>query len=214
MKFSRSAALCLSLLAASTHPVVSFAPSRVTAPVSWALSSSSTDKETLGLTDELQKLTDAFANIGDDKLRYKQLLYMASNGLDAMPEELKTDSNKVLGCLSTVHVYATPQPQGDATVIHFQGDSDGLLTKGLVALLVRCVLFIANCWILCCTGNINFALWVGYDVFSRLASRYIPMKQLIEPDYEELLQYFPHPAFSRSSFCLLFSLFLILRRHH
>ena len=165
MKFSRSAALCLSLLAASTQPVVSFVPSRVTAPASWALSSSSTDKDTLGLTDELQKLTDAFANIGDDKLRYKQLLYMASNGLEAMPEELKTDSNKVLGCLSTVHVYATPQQQGDATIIHFQGDSDGLLTKGLVALLVRCVLFIANCWILCCNGNINFAVWVGYDVF-------------------------------------------------
>ena len=92
----------------------------------------------LGLTPELRRLTDAFANIGDDKLRYKQLLYMASNGLDKMPDELKTDDNKVLGCLSTVHVHATLD---DKNLVSFTGDSDGLLTKGLVALLVRYVLF-------------------------------------------------------------------------
>ena len=152
MKVSTTAALCLSLLAASSQPVVSFAPPPVTTPAlssALTMSSSSTDKETLGLTDELQKLTDAFANIGDDKLRYKQLLYMASNGLPTMPDELKTDDNKVLGCLSTVHVYATPLPSkddNDTTVIQFQGDSDGLLTKGLVALLVRCVYFNYFLW--------------------------------------------------------------------
>ncbi|CAB9496982.1 SufE-like protein 1, chloroplastic/mitochondrial [Seminavis robusta] len=88
----------------------------------------------LGLTAELRRLTDAFQNIGDDKLRYKQLLYMASNGLDDMPEELKVEENKVLGCLSTVHVHATLDKND---LVQFTGDSDGLLTKGLVALLVR-----------------------------------------------------------------------------
>ena len=95
------------------------------------------EDDPLGLTAELRKLTDAFQNIGDDKLRYKQLLYMASNGLDAMPEELKVEENKVLGCLSTVHVHATTSVEEGKTLIHFTGDSDGLLTKGLVALLVR-----------------------------------------------------------------------------
>jgi sulfur transfer protein SufE/stress-induced morphogen len=92
------------------------------------------------LTPELKKMTDAFAGIGDDKLRYKQLLYMA-NQLPPLvhPEETMIPSNKVPGCLSTVYIDGTCTYDNDKNdhVIHFVGDSDGLLTKGLVALLVR-----------------------------------------------------------------------------
>jgi sulfur transfer protein SufE/stress-induced morphogen len=88
----------------------------------------------LGLTPELLKLTLAFESIGDDKLRYKQLLYMA-NQLKPMDEEYQTPANLVPGCLSTVYIHATlDKPAG---VVNYIGDSDGLLTKGLVALLVR-----------------------------------------------------------------------------
>jgi sulfur transfer protein SufE/stress-induced morphogen len=96
----------------------------------------------LGLTRELRKLTDAFEAIGDDKLRYKQLLYMA-NQLPPMDETYKVPENKVPGCLSTVHIHATLDQSSSSSssspspVVQFVGDSDGLLTKGLVALLVR-----------------------------------------------------------------------------
>ena len=103
------------------------------------------DNEDLGLTPELARITDAFCNIGDEQVRYKQLLYMAQNTKEAnsMDASSKIPQNKVPGCLSTVYV------DGDATydeskndyVINFIGDSDGLLTRGLVALLVRYVLF-------------------------------------------------------------------------
>ena len=94
----------------------------------------------LGLTPELQKMTTAFAAIGDDKLRYKQLLYMA-NQLDPMDDALKIPEHKVIGCLSNVYIHATTKvmddDDDDKIAIQFTGDSDGLLTKGLVALLVR-----------------------------------------------------------------------------
>lgn len=86
----------------------------------------------LGLTPELLKLTNAFDAIGDDKLRYKQLLYMASQ-LQPLDDKYKIDANVVPGCLSTVHVHASLKDG----LVFYEGDSDGLLTKGLVALLIR-----------------------------------------------------------------------------
>jgi sulfur transfer protein SufE/stress-induced morphogen len=96
-------------------------------------------------------MTKAFASLLDEKTRYKQLLFMA-NQLPPLPESSKIPENKVPGCLSTVHVDCTtatvangdvddkqsPQEQDGAPIrVYFRGDSDGQLTKGLVALLVR-----------------------------------------------------------------------------
>ena len=99
------------------------------------------DEEEEGLTPELKKVTDAFRSIPDEQLRYKQLLYMAQHTKEAnsMPESSKIPANKVPGCLSTVYIDGTAEYSekvGDY-VIQFIGDSDGLLTRGLVALLVR-----------------------------------------------------------------------------
>jgi sulfur transfer protein SufE/stress-induced morphogen len=91
----------------------------------------------LGLTPELLKLANAFEMIGDDKLRYKQLLFMA-NQLKPIDPASQIPANKVPGCLSTVHVDGTVETSvAGASLVQFVGDSDGLLTKGLVALLVR-----------------------------------------------------------------------------
>ena len=112
--------------------------------------------DALGLTPELKRVTEAFAAIGDEQVRYKQLLYMAQNTKEAnnFPESSKIPENKVPGCLSTVYVDGTAQYNKDIDnyVINFVGDSDGLLTKGLVALLVRYVSFILFC---CCLFEIK-----------------------------------------------------------
>lgn len=50
-----------------------------------------------------------------------------------MPEADKTDQNKIDGCQSTVWFTASLQ---DGKV-HYQGDSDAILVKGIVALLLR-----------------------------------------------------------------------------
>lgn len=101
------------------------------------LSETSPSDNRLGLTPELQKLTTAFENIGDDKLRYKQLLFMA-NQLKPLDASSQIPGNKVRGCLSTVYIDGTTEINEDGSVlVQFTGDSDGVLTKGLVALLVR-----------------------------------------------------------------------------
>jgi len=100
-------------------------------------------EEDLGMTLELEKVTNAFAAIQEEQTRYKQLLYMAQSTKEAnnLPESSKTLENKVPGCLSTVYIDGTAiyDDEIDDFVINFSGDSDGLMTKGLVALLVRCL---------------------------------------------------------------------------
>eukprot|EP00640_Fibrocapsa_japonica_P003380 CAMPEP_0113934020 /NCGR_PEP_ID=MMETSP1339-20121228/1358_1 /TAXON_ID=94617 /ORGANISM="Fibrocapsa japonica" /LENGTH=317 /DNA_ID=CAMNT_0000935625 /DNA_START=62 /DNA_END=1015 /DNA_ORIENTATION=+ /assembly_acc=CAM_ASM_000762 len=90
------------------------------------------DIESLGLTPELKKITNGFAAMSDDRTRYKQLLFTATQA-QPMAEALKTPEAKVQGCLSTVHVHADLKDG----LIYFQGDSDAALTKGLVSILVK-----------------------------------------------------------------------------
>ena len=103
-----------------------------------ALSSSTDiDIESLHLTPELQMMTEAFSSIPDEKTRHKQLLYMASK-LPGVEQSVCVPENKVPGCLSTVHVDCTLESEENGVdVVKYFGDSDGLLTKGLLALLIR-----------------------------------------------------------------------------
>ncbi|KAL7511685.1 hypothetical protein ACHAXN_011226, partial [Cyclotella atomus] len=107
------------------------------APTTTRLASSSISIESLNLTPELAMMTDAFASIPDEKTRHKQLLYMASK-LPDVDDSVRVPENKVPGCLSTVHVDCTVEENDDGRkVVQYFGDSDGLLTKGLLALLIR-----------------------------------------------------------------------------
>ena len=66
----------------------------------------------------------------DPKRRYEYVLWLAKK-LPAPPADLNSDTNRVRGCVSQVFV----QPVVDGEVLHWQGDSDAQITKGLLALL-------------------------------------------------------------------------------
>ena len=68
----------------------------------------------------------------DPKRRYEYVLWLAKK-LEPMPAERQTDAIKVKGCVSQVFV----QGMLDQGVMRWQGDSDALITKGLLALLIQ-----------------------------------------------------------------------------
>ena len=68
----------------------------------------------------------------DPKRRYEYVLWLAKK-LPTPPADLSSDSNRVRGCVSQVFV----QPVVDGDVLHWQGDSDAQITKGLLALLIQ-----------------------------------------------------------------------------
>lgn len=64
--------------------------------------------------------------------RYTHLIDLGKK-LPLMPEALKTEERIVKGCQSNVWLY----PVHEAGKIRFEADSDALIVKGLVSLLVR-----------------------------------------------------------------------------
>jgi cysteine desulfuration protein SufE len=80
----------------------------------------------------IDKLVNRFQQVTDPKRRYEQLLWL-SKKLEGFPETEKTPENKVPGCVSQVYIVAN-LANGK---VHYQGDSDAQITKGLVAFLIQ-----------------------------------------------------------------------------
>ena len=78
------------------------------------------------------EIIEEFTSFDDWMDRYS-LLIDYGNGLDPFPQEDKTDQNLIDGCQSKVWFTAEMQ---DGKVI-YKGDSDAILVKGIVALLIR-----------------------------------------------------------------------------
>ena len=82
----------------------------------------------------------------DDWMDKYQMLIDLGNDLEPLPEEYKTEENLIDGCQSRVWVKCSliPAPSSDdeesedlPPVMHMQADSDALIVKGIVALLLR-----------------------------------------------------------------------------
>ena len=83
--------------------------------------------------DEIQDtIIDEFACFDDWMDRYS-LLIDYGNSLEAFPESERNDKNLIDGCQSRVWFTA----EMDGTVVVYHGDSDAILVKGIVALLIR-----------------------------------------------------------------------------
>jgi cysteine desulfuration protein SufE len=80
----------------------------------------------------LDQMVERLGSTTDPKRRYEYVLWLGKK-LPPFPEELRQDSYKVRGCVSQVYVVAELQ----AGRLHWQGDSDAAITKGLLALLMQ-----------------------------------------------------------------------------
>lgn len=83
-------------------------------------------------SDALDRMVERLGGTADPKRRYEYVLWLAKK-LDPLPADQQTDAIKVRGCVSQVFV------RGELAngVMHWQGDSDALITKGLLALLIQ-----------------------------------------------------------------------------
>lgn len=83
----------------------------------------------------IDDLVDDFAFLDDWEDRYRYVIELGRK-LPPFPEAARTDANKVKGCTSQVWLVNEVEPGPPATV-SFQGDSDGQIVCGLIAILLR-----------------------------------------------------------------------------
>lgn len=83
----------------------------------------------------LTELEDEFALLPDWEERFRYVIELARE-LAPLSEAEHSDENKVRGCASQVWLVSERNPE-DSTHLRFRGDSDALLVKGLIAILLR-----------------------------------------------------------------------------
>ena len=84
------------------------------------------------INDIQDEIIEEFSSFDDWMDRYS-LLIDYGNGLEPFPEADKNDKNLIDGCQSKVWFTAETQ---DGKIV-YKGDSDAILVKGIVALLIR-----------------------------------------------------------------------------
>ena len=83
-------------------------------------------------SEALDRMVERLGGTADPRRRYEYVLWLAKK-LTPLPVEQQTDNLRVRGCVSQVFVRGDLE-QG---VMHWQGDSDALITKGLLAFLIE-----------------------------------------------------------------------------
>ena len=79
-----------------------------------------------------QEIVAEFSMFDDWMQRYEYIIDLGKN-LHLIQEEFKTDENIIKGCQSKVWLHG--EQNGDKIV--FTADSDAILTKGIIAILIR-----------------------------------------------------------------------------
>ena len=91
-------------------------------------------KAILMTINEIQnEIIDEFADITDWMDRYAYIIELG-NQLPPLEADKKVPANLIEGCQSRVWISADRLPDGR---IHFEADSDALIVKGIVSLLLR-----------------------------------------------------------------------------
>lgn len=87
---------------------------------------------TMTIKEKQDEIVDEFSMFDDWMQRYEYIIELGKT-LPLIDEQYKTDDNIIKGCQSKVWLHA----EKNDDKIDFTADSDAILTKGIIAILVR-----------------------------------------------------------------------------
>jgi cysteine desulfuration protein SufE len=84
----------------------------------------------------IDEIIDNFSLLDEWDDRYRYLIELGRT-LAPLPDAERTEHNKVQGCASQVWLTSSVKPNGEAgPTLKFVGDSDALIVRGLIAILL------------------------------------------------------------------------------
>lgn len=89
--------------------------------------------------DDIQDEIIEEFNALDDWMDKYQLLIDLGSEQEPLDEKYKTEQNIIEGCQSRVWIQCDASDGEGGKVLHFQADSDALIVKGIIALLIRVI---------------------------------------------------------------------------
>lgn len=87
----------------------------------------------MSIESKQQEVIEEFVFFEDWMQKYEYIIELGKD-LPLIDEEHKTDDNLIKGCQSRVWLHAELDPEGN---VRFSADSDAIITKGMVALMIR-----------------------------------------------------------------------------
>lgn len=85
-------------------------------------------------TDRFESIVEDFAFLDDWEDRYRYVIELG-RAMPPLPEALRTPATKVEGCASQVWILPRWEGTGPAARFGFDGESDAVIVKGLIAIL-------------------------------------------------------------------------------
>ena len=83
---------------------------------------------------QIDEIIANFELLEDSNDRLEYLIELGRRA-EPLPPEKKTEENRVRGCASTVWLDTAADGANSETVLRFHGDSDAIITRGVVALI-------------------------------------------------------------------------------
>lgn len=90
------------------------------------------------INERQDEIIEEFNDLEDWMDKYQLLIDLGSEQ-DALDEKYKTEQNLIDGCQSRVWIQCDAQEEAEGKILHFQADSDALIVKGIIALLIRVI---------------------------------------------------------------------------
>jgi cysteine desulfuration protein SufE len=86
----------------------------------------------MSINERQDEIIEEFLELDDWMDRY-QLLIDLGSGMEPLAETYKTEQNLIDGCQSRVWLHAEKDDNG---LLHFMAESDALIVKGIISLLI------------------------------------------------------------------------------
>lgn len=88
--------------------------------------------------ERFEEIAENFELFDDWEERYRYVIELGRE-MPELPEDRRTGATKVEGCASQVWLVPEVRPSPEGPRLHFQGDSDAMIVRGLISILITLI---------------------------------------------------------------------------